>query len=81
MAAFNIGTAGFDIGTVMSMMGIEGASSFEQNFSRHSYKISAMIRDVCGKITPNAMCNAIIATIEKNCYENVEESIKMAKNN
>ena len=49
LSAFHIGIAGYDVDKVMSMMGIEGASSFERNFSRHSHKILAVIRDIYHK--------------------------------
>ena len=64
LATFHIGSVGYDVGKLMSMMGIEGANSFERNFSRHSPKISAVIRDVCENIMRQAMYNEIIATLE-----------------
>ena len=45
-AAFHIGSTGYDIGKVLGMIGIIGARLFEQNFSRHSPKITEIIREV-----------------------------------
>ena len=65
LAVFHISAAGYDVDKLMSMMGIEGANSFERNFSRHSPKTSAVIRDICENIMRQAMYNEIIATLEE----------------
>ena len=72
LAAFNIGSAGYDVGKLMSMMGIQGVNSFECNFSRHSPKISAVIRDVCDQIMREVMYNEIIVPLQDRSDEFVD---------
>ena len=81
LGAFHIGTAGYDVGKLMSMMGVQGANSFERNFTRHSPKISAVTRDVCREIMREAMYNEVIATLEDKCDELVDTNIRQSYKN
>ena len=81
LAAFHIRSAGYDVGKFMSMMGIQGANSFERNFSRHSPKISAVIRDVCDQIMRKAMYNEVIATLEEASDECVDKHTQQSYKN
>ena len=79
LSAYMIGTGGFDICRVMTMLGISGGSVFERQFYRCSNYIHDKIIQVCVKVVQDALDEEIMsccgAKMNDNATNNIFETI------
>ena len=85
LAAFYIGTGGYDIGSVASFLGVPGGRSFERTFHRHSRTLHSTIMGICKDVMKDAFYDEVAATIrdkfgEKYSNEEIEKYTDDMKN-
>ena len=71
-----IGTGGFDIARVMTMMGVEGGSNFERQFYRSGGYVHEVIMRVCTGVVDLALREEMIPTIGETLEQKIE-SVEM----
>ena len=65
LAAYMIGTGGFDISQVMTMVGVEGGSSFERQFYRSGSYVHDVVMEVCMNVVDGALREEMVVTAEE----------------
>ena len=65
MAAFLIGTGGFDIGELIGMFGLPGGTGWERQFHRHSPFLNQIVIDLADKMMKKSLVCEIDATIKE----------------
>ena len=82
LAAFYIGTGGYDIGSVASFLGVPGGRSFERTFHRHSKFLHSTIMRICKDATKKAFYEEVAATIKDKIGDKYsDDEIKNHTNN
>ena len=80
MAAFYIGTGGFDIGELIGMFGLPGGKGWERQFHRHSPFLNEIVIDLADKMMKESLVREIDATIKEKLEEEGydEEAVRCA---
>ena len=65
MAAFYIGTGGFDIGEVVGMVGLPGGKGWERQYHHHSPFLNEIAIDLADKMMKQSLIQEIDATISE----------------
>ena len=84
LVGYMIGTGGFDISRVMTMIGIEGGSSFERQFYRSGSYVHEVVMGVCKDVVDEALREEMVVTTEEKlkdqldsaAIENLKDNIK-----
>ena len=65
IAAFYIGTGGFDIGEVVGMVGLPGGKGWERQYHRHSPFLNEIVINLADKMMKQSLIREIDATISE----------------
>ena len=71
MAAFYIGTGGYDIGELVGMFGLPGGKGWERQFGRQSPFLNGIVIDLADKMMKESLILGINATIEEKLKKTI----------